>query len=314
MRIVSYNVRYFGHGTRGIASTPKAMDRIAQALAGLDPLADIVCLQEVETASLRSNVAHPRESSEDTQLSRFSERLDLALLAAGKSEMYSAHYFPAHQYKLTPNTHVYTTGLAVLARRGLVIDHTNADVPMDITHRRPTAVRGLKQTRICAHVRFRDRGGQTVDVFNTHLSLPNAFSAEFWKRSDKMGYGKNQLVEAENVANFVDKERVSDRFVLVGDFNALPGSPVYEYFAETRGYRDAFAAVKGFGAEELRAWPTAGFMRLRMHLDHVFSGAGLAWSDFGETHPFAERGGRFHGLSDHVPLVGTCDVLTGVRV
>ncbi len=311
MRIVSYNVRYFGHGTRGIASTPRAMDRIASALAGLEPLADIVCLQEVETASLRSNVAHPRENAADTQLSRFSEKLELALLAAGKSEMYTAHYFPAHKYKLTPTTHVYTTGLAVLARRGLTIDHTNADVPMDITHRRPTAVKGLKQTRICAHVRFRERSGQTVDVFNTHLSLPNAFSADFWKRSDKMGYGKNQLVEAENVANFVDKERVSDRFVLMGDFNALPGSPVYSYFAETRGYRDAFAAVKGWDEEQLRAWPTAGFMRLRMHLDHMFSGAGLEWHDFGDTHPFAERGGRFHGLSDHVPLVGTCEPRPG---
>ena len=55
VRVITYNVRYFGHGTRGIASTAKSMERIAGALAGLDPLADVICLQEVETTSLRSN-------------------------------------------------------------------------------------------------------------------------------------------------------------------------------------------------------------------------------------------------------------------
>src|SRR5258708_24863258 len=51
IRILSYNVRYFGHGTRGLASTRQAMGRIAQAIAELDPLPAIVCLQEVETRS-----------------------------------------------------------------------------------------------------------------------------------------------------------------------------------------------------------------------------------------------------------------------
>jgi len=32
LRVLTYNVRYFGHGTRGIASTKKAMERIAHAL------------------------------------------------------------------------------------------------------------------------------------------------------------------------------------------------------------------------------------------------------------------------------------------
>ena len=59
LRVVTYNVRYFGHGTRGLASTAKAMKRIAGALVALDPLPDIVCLQEVETESFRSTVAHP---------------------------------------------------------------------------------------------------------------------------------------------------------------------------------------------------------------------------------------------------------------
>ena len=58
VRIVTYNVRYFGHGTRGLASTAGSMARIADALAGLSPLADVICLQEVETSSLRSTIAH----------------------------------------------------------------------------------------------------------------------------------------------------------------------------------------------------------------------------------------------------------------
>src|SRR5205085_10649684 len=54
LRIVSYNVRYFGHALRGLASTRGGKRGVAEALAALDPAADIVCLQEVETISLRS--------------------------------------------------------------------------------------------------------------------------------------------------------------------------------------------------------------------------------------------------------------------
>ncbi len=70
LRVLSYNVRYFGHSTRGIASTRNAMRRIAGAIAALHPLPDIVCLQEVETASIRSTVAHRRSHPEETQLTR----------------------------------------------------------------------------------------------------------------------------------------------------------------------------------------------------------------------------------------------------
>jgi hypothetical protein len=60
--------------------------------------------------------------------------------------------------------------------------------------------------------------------------------------------------------------------------------------------------------EQLRHWPTAGFMRLRMHLDHVLSGRGIDWLDFDESHPFGDTTSLFHGLSDHVPLVARCRV------
>ena len=123
-----------------------------------------------------------------------------------------------------------------------------------------------------------------------------------------MGHGKNQLEEAKNLAKFVEKERKNDQFVILGDFNSLPGSPVYRYLVEQMGYRDPFAALHKMSEEELRAWPTAGFMQLRMHLDHVFSGPGLDWLDFDGTHAFADRSSPFHGLSDHSPLIGRCRV------
>jgi endonuclease/exonuclease/phosphatase family metal-dependent hydrolase len=308
VRIVSWNVRYFGHATRGLASTGGAMRRISDALASLDPLPDIVCLQEVETVSLRATLAHPIKRPGETQLERLMEVLGLALTSRGLPNCYEAYYFPAHIYRLSPTTHIYTTGLVILAHKDFVIDHHNATAPTDITHRKLHPVSRLKQTRICAHVRFRHRSGETIDVFNTHLSLPSTFTREFWTSPARMGYGPNQLEEARNLARFVESERASDRFVIVGDFNALPASPVYRYLVGECGYRDAFAQIQCMSERELLAWPTAGFMALRMHIDHVFTGPGLAWVDFDDSRPFGDRSCAFHGLSDHMPVVGRCRV------
>jgi endonuclease/exonuclease/phosphatase family metal-dependent hydrolase len=310
LRLVSYNVRYFGHSTRGLASTRTSMRRIAQAVAALRPLPAIVCLQEVETRSIRSTVAHRGEA---TQLERFMEMLGAALTEAGVPDAYEAYYFPAHAYRLSANTHAYTTGLAVLAHSDFVIDHHNAESPHDITHRRLHAIRRFKQTRICAHLRFRHRAGshKSIEVFNTHLSLPSTLSREFWTKPRRLGWGQNQLEEARNLAKFVERERRSDSFVVVGDFNALPGSPVYQYLVEERGWVDAFARRYKLSVQELTSWPTAGFMRMRMHLDHVFTGAGLRWLDFDDTHPFGDATAPFHGLSDHVPMVARCRLARG---
>ena len=313
LRILSYNVRYFGHATRGLASTAAAMSRIAGAIAGLDPLPSIVCLQEVETRSLRATVAHGalRNKPEETQLERFSHTLAKTLADAGKADTYQAHYFPAHAYRLSAKTHVYTTGLAILAHDSFVVDHHNADQPHDITHRKLHPIRGFKQTRICAHVRFRYRAHKQIapiDVFNTHLSLPSTMSREFWTQPKRLGWGPNQVEEARNLVRFVERERKSDRFVVVGDFNALPGSPTYRVLVEEQGWTDAFAQRYKLGVDELTSWPTAGFMRMRMHLDHVFGGRGMKWLDFDGTHPFGDRTGPFHGLSDHAPMMGRCRV------
>jgi endonuclease/exonuclease/phosphatase family metal-dependent hydrolase len=308
IRVLTYNVRYFGHATRGLASTAKAMRRIAHAITALDPLPDIVCLQEVETASLRSTLAHRPRRPGETQLARFMEALDLAFAESRKDGHYDAYYFPAHAYRLGARAHVYTTGLAVLALPSCAIDHHSAGEPHDITHRSLHPVRRLKQTRICAHVRLRHQGGDALDVFNTHLSLPSTMSREFWTQPRRLGWGPNQLEEAKNLVRFVERERKSDRFVIVGDFNALPGSPVHEYLTAQAGYTDTFSRLLHLTVEECARWPTAGFMRMRMHLDHVFAGAGVRFLDFDETHPFGDKKGPFHGLSDHAPLIGRCKV------
>jgi endonuclease/exonuclease/phosphatase family metal-dependent hydrolase len=311
LRILSYNVRYFGHATRGLASTRTAMHRIAEAIAALDPLPAIVCLQEVETRSLRSTVAH---RGLETQLERFMGMLSRSLIASGKPDAYDAYYFPAHAYRLSPRTHVYTTGLAILAHVDFAVDHHNAELPHDITHRRLHPVRRFKQTRICAHARFRARTArrhETIDVFNTHLSLPSTLSREFWTQPRRLGWGPNQIEEARNLVRFVERERQSDRFMVVGDFNALPGSPVYRCLVEEHGWVDAFSQNCRLSIDELIGWPTAGFMRMRMHLDHVFAGRGLRWLDFEDTCAFGDRSARFHGLSDHMPMVGRCRVARG---
>lgn len=301
LRLMTYNVRYFGHPTRGIASTRLAFERIAKSLAALDPLPDLVCLQEVETQSLRSNSINRLLHPEETQLERVMTELHAALARAKKRDRYTAYYFPAHAYRLTASFNLYTTGLAVIARDTFHIDHHNAERPHDITFRR--RVKNLKQTRICAHVSFRHEDGYTFDVFNTHLSLPSFFTKEFWTGDARMGFGPNQLEEARTLAEFVAKEARSEFFVIVGDFNSLPGSPVDRYLVDERGFVDAFTNVRKMSPAEARAFPTAGFLNLRMHLDHVYSSPALRWIDFEGTMPFGDGSGPFSGLSDHVPLI-----------
>src|SRR5512144_1077796 len=94
LRVLTYNVRYFGHLTRGIASTGSAFSRIARSLATLDPLPDLVCLQEVETQSIRATSVNRLWHPEETQLERIMTELHAALALAGKPERYTAYYFP----------------------------------------------------------------------------------------------------------------------------------------------------------------------------------------------------------------------------
>jgi endonuclease/exonuclease/phosphatase family metal-dependent hydrolase len=260
-----------------------------------------VCLQEVETRSLRSSTIARPWHPEETQLERLLTELHAALAGADKPDQFVAYYFPAHTYRLTRRTNIYTTGLAILARETMRAFHHNARKPHDITHRK--RVQSLKQTRICAHVAFEHESGRVFDVFNTHLSLPSWLSKEFWTSEARMGFGPNQLEEARRLADFVESERLSDSFVVLGDFNALPGSPVDRYLRHERGLVDAFPTAHRLSEREARRWPTAGFLNLRMHLDHVYASERMTAIDFEDTHAFGDNG-AFAGLSDHVPLIG----------
>jgi endonuclease/exonuclease/phosphatase family metal-dependent hydrolase len=301
---VSYNVRYFGHALRGLASTIGPKRRISAALLTLDPLPDVICLQEVETSSLRSSMAHRKAHSEETQLEAFMGRLEAAFAAAEVAFPYEAFYFRAHSYTLG-KTPLYTTGLAVLVNRHTIkVDSHNVADPLHITHHHLKRWKERKQSRICAHMRLADRSGQHFHVFNTHLSLPTPWAKGFWSQKDKMGWGVNQVHEARSLASFVRELSRDEPFVVCGDFNSPPASPVFRYLTEEARFVCAQSALKQIDPDAARGFCTAGFMRLRMHLDHLFSGGPLEWLDLEGTCKFGDPAGRFHGLSDHVPMIG----------
>jgi endonuclease/exonuclease/phosphatase family metal-dependent hydrolase len=307
LRILSYNVRYFGHALRGLAATRRGKRGIARCIASLDSLPHLICLQEVETASLRSTLAFRRSHPEETQLESFMAELERAFSAESRPFPYEAFYFRAHANRLG-KTHLSTMGLAVVVdTRRLRVEGHNASAPHDITHHHVRRFKGRKQARVCAHLRLMDRSGGPLHVFNTHLSLPTPFAREFWTSADKMGHGVNQIHEARSLAAFVREQSAGEPLVMCGDFNSPPSSPVYRYLTEEAGLVGVQHAL-GQIAGRPREFPTAGFLSLRMHLDHLFSNGGVRWLDLEGTLPFGDARNPFHGKSDHVPLIGRFEV------
>jgi endonuclease/exonuclease/phosphatase family metal-dependent hydrolase len=309
LRVVSYNVRYFGHALKGLASTRRSEERIAAGLTSLDPLADVVCLQEIETISLRSRVAYRRPDPGTTQLEAFMAALERTFARAGRPFPYDGFYFRAHANRIR-GVQVTTHGLAMLVNvRRLAVEAHNVESPGHITHHHVERFRDRKQARICAHMRLRDPSGRRVHVFNTHLSLPTPFARGFWTRPARMGWGVNQLHEAHALSAFVRRHAGSEPFVVCGDFNSAPGSPVFRYLTGRAGFESAQVRLGQADPAEPRRFPTAGFMRMRMHLDHIFHGNGVRFVDLDGTLPFGDRRSPFAGLSDHVPLIGRmrCD-------
>ena len=303
LRIVSYNVRYFAHALRGLASTRSSKRGVAEALASLDPIADVICLQEVETISLRSSLAFRRAHKEETQLESFMSELEIAFERLTPPFPYDAYYFRAHANRVG-EVPLSTMGLAILVNRYRVrVAEHNADQPQAITHHHVRRFKDRKQARICAHMKLFDPVGKPVHLFNTHLSLPTPFARAFWTGRDKMGHGVNQVFEARTLSAFVKKHVEAEPYVVCGDFNSPPGSPVYRHLTEEfgmTGVQEALGQIDG----SARGFPTAGFLRLRMHLDHFFSGGGVRWLDLSGTQPFGDRSSPFAGISDHMPLIG----------
>ena len=305
VRILTYNVRYFGNALGGLASTPGIKRRIAARILALDPLPDVICLQEVETLSLRSSVASRSAHPGETQLEQFMARLEQACLDQRRPFPYEAYYFRAHTYRFGEMRPIYTTGLAVLVNRErLHVAEHNVESPHHITHHHVERWKDRKQSRICAHLRLEDRRHRSFHVFNTHLSLPTPFAKAFWATRAKMGFGSNQLEEARALARFVFSHAGDAPFIVCGDFNSPPASPVYHFLTEEIGLVGAQEALGQIDPMQRRGFPTAGFMHLRMHLDHLFSGGPLEWTDLDDTRPFSDPQSPFRGLSDHVPLIG----------
>ncbi|MEI7703874.1 MAG: endonuclease/exonuclease/phosphatase family protein [Deltaproteobacteria bacterium] len=304
LRIVTYNVRYFGHALKGIASTRGAEHRIARALAELDPAPDLVCLQEIETISLRSRVARGRKAQGETQLESFLASIEREFAARKRPLPYDGFYFGAHANRIR-RVNITTHGLAILVNTDrLSVETHNVDSPHPITHHHVKRFRDRKQARICAHIQVRDPSGKRLHVFNTHISLPTPFARGFWTKGARMGWGVNQLHEARTLAAFVKRHSAGDPFVVCGDFNSAPGSPVFQYLTGEAGFRSAQQDLGQLDPDDARAWPTAGFMRMRMHLDHLFHGDGVRFLDLDGSARFGDRESPFAGLSDHVPLVG----------
>lgn len=303
LRVLSYNVRYFGHALRGIASTHAGKRGIARSIARLDEVPHVLCLQEVENISLRSRLAYRRAQQEETQLESFMGELERAFDEAGRPFTYEAYYFRAHANVLR-GVPLSTMGLAVLVDESrLSVDRHNAEAPEQITHHHVRRFKDRKQARICAHLLLRNRAGHPLHVFNTHLSLPTPFTRAFWSGKDKMGHGVNQLHEARALAAYVRRLAGDEPFIVAGDFNSPPASPVYRFLRAEAGFASAQAALGQIDETVSRGFPTAGFLRLRMHLDHLFGGGGVRFLDLDGTSPFGDRSSPFAGKSDHVPLI-----------
>ena len=298
---VSWNVRYFAHATRGITSTERTLRGIADALVTLQP--DVIALQEIDDYSVRSSIGRARRRLRAgvplSQLDRFMACLNDRSLAAG-GHLYQAQFYPAqgHSRRLP----LYSTGLAIVYRNTLEqVDHNGAS-PADITHRRIRQLARLKQKRICAWSRFRAETGQEFDLFNTHLSLPAFFKRPRNQTGKRFGEGSNQLREIDNVLAYAHEMGEQNTTILAGDFNATPGSQVYNRIVQSGHLRDAHAAHLGMEPQELAGMASAGFLNLRYRLDHIFSGPEVQFESFEDTQPYGRRH-PLRRLSDHSPLV-----------
>ncbi len=290
LSLMSWNVRYFGHGVGGLRATWTWKRRIAEAVASQRDLPDVIALQEVEARSLRAGL-HP-----SPQLDRFVGCLNAALARRGWERTYRGLYYPAHTYGVGAAS-LYTTGLAVLVADTVIVESDNAEEPHDITHLRLRAFGPFKQKRIVGHVRLRHRaGGPSLDLFNTHLSLPAFLEVGPHRVPERMGHGSNQLREIDKVLEFAE-EHGGRHAVVVGDFNSLPGSPVYDAVVRA-GWRDATPT-------HLHEVGTAAFLDRRMHIDHIFARPRVRFSHL-EAHSVDE--GPYSGLSDHAPKLGRVDL------
>jgi endonuclease/exonuclease/phosphatase family metal-dependent hydrolase len=306
--LVSWNIRYCSHRTRGITSTDTNLQMVAKALTTMDPLPDIIALQEIDTSGIRTAPARARRrrrGEPESQLDRLLACINAAI--PDPENKYNCLFYPAHGHS-GDSPAIYSTGLAILHSPRLKVVASNVEKPHEITHRRISRLSNVKQRRICAWARFLTDTGQQFNVFNTHLSLPAFFQRHEGPTGGRFGEASNQLAETSEVLSCMSGRRGQVPTLLVGDFNAVPGSRVYQQILRSGVLRDAQADRQGLTAKQMRAQPSAGFLRFRYRLDHIFAGNRVHFSDFQNTMPH----GPMHplkGVSDHVPLAGRFSLL-----
>ncbi len=297
LRVFSYNVRYFAQALWGLASTNAAERAIAERLAALEPVPDVICLQEIETNTLRARIAarHPRRAA--TQLVGFNAELARAFAARGEPSPYRAAYFPISEKRLWSFS-LAAEGLAVLINERRL--HVEPPGPDELAPFRAAVARLGPElgARICVHVRVRAQG-LPLHVFNTHLSLPEPLALTLLPLlPHRLGRAENQQREAHALAAFVRERAGAEPFVVCGDFNSRPGTPTLRFLTGEAGFRSAHAEQ---GAGE-RGWETFSVLGVRMQLDHLFFGGGVRWVDLEGTTSVDSRVGMFAGLSD--PIIG----------
>lgn len=260
--VATWNVHFFSQSTAGLRSDEGLIRRAAWALASLPEPPAVLALQEVEGPSLRSGG--------EGVIDRFVSALDAAMAANGHAGRYTASWVEAH--RLGPWVR---TGLAVLCAEPLHL----SEPPVVVELR---AGRGPIQRRLALDATVVG-GSEPLRVVAVHLGLPELRHGPRFDR--RMGETRNQLAQAERLLAHL--ERADGPVVVLGDFNAAPGSAV------VRRLIDAGLSRAGLPR------PTARFLDLDLHLDHLFTRE-VAVLDV--TVPSTRRG-PFAGLSDHVPVL-----------
>src|SRR5438067_12616086 len=130
----------------------------------MTPLPHIVCLQEVETSSLRSTLAFPPTDPAETQLESFMAELERAFDELDRPFPYEAFYFRAHANRIGSRA-LSTMGLAmVVDTTRLRVEHHNALEPHPITHHHVRRLKDRKHAAVCAHLRVAARGGRALPL------------------------------------------------------------------------------------------------------------------------------------------------------
>ncbi len=113
--------------------------------------------------------------------------------------------------------------------------------------------------RICTTATIRLKGGTTVRIYNTHL---DCFSS------------KARRVELRKIVEYMDKKYEEDRLpvILMGDFNATPGSRLIKDFANDSGSKRRFIAVQEYNKDIYGRSTMSNFRGTKKgrHIDYIF--------------------------------------------